>query len=205
MKTLSIYSLAVLCALFSGSPRAEGFNNENGLAGLVSNFHTETFDGVDVPIFTPVGNLFHDVQFGAESYVVNGINFGPHMVGNSINTLEYTGNDVPVSVLRFVTPMTAAAFAFITPFATESVFTAWYHGQAVESFTAATNSGDTPVNFYGFRGIVFDSITVYNGPYNEAVIDNVQMSAIPEPASLGMLLPGLALLGMAARRKRAGQ
>jgi hypothetical protein len=202
MKPLSFFSLALAGILFGGTLHAEGFNNEAGLAGMVSNFHTETFDGVSVPIFTPVGNLFNDVHFGSDSYVVNGINFGPHMDGNSINTLEYTGDDVPVSILRFNAPMRAAAFAFITPFATESVFTALYHGHVVESFTAATNSGDTPVNFYGFRGITFDTITVYNGPYNEAVIDNLQMSAIPEPASLGLLLSGLSLLAWRGRRKR---
>lgn len=203
MKTLSRTTLALLCAAFAGTLHAEGFNNENGLAGLVNNFQTETFDGVDVPIFTPAGDLFHPVRFGAESYVVSGINFGPHMLGNSINTLEYSGNDLPVSVLHFVAPVNAAAFAFITPFATESVFTALYQGRVVESFTAPTNSGDSPINFYGFRGFVFDTITVYNGPYNEAVIDNLQVSVIPEPASLGLLLSGLALLGV-LRRRRVG-
>jgi len=58
------------------------------------------------------------------------------------------------------------------------------------SFTAATG---------GSAGFSF----IDNGSDNQgALLDNVSVSAVPEPETYGMMLGGLALLGVVARRRR---
>lgn len=50
--------------------------------------------------------------------------------------------------------------------------------------------------------LVFTQKTPFGG--GSPIIDNVQISAVPEPASYALMLGGLALLGMHARKRRRG-
>ena len=98
--------------------------------------------------------------------------------------------------------MTEVAFGVATNPATTQ-FEAFYGGNLIESFSAATSYDGTTNSFFGFSGITFDEIRVTVGGDEQILIDNIQMgSTVPEPASLILLGTGLGAIGLAAWRRR---
>jgi hypothetical protein len=66
-----------------------------------------------------------------------------------------------------------------------------------------TPGGENEGAFYGIgRGSADIAAFVISGPF--AVVDDLQVAAVPEPSTWAMLLAGLALLGYSARRSRGG-
>ena len=80
---------------------------------------------------------------------------------------------------------------------------------------SASTHLDSLENYYGFTGLVFDEIRIdiTSNQGNQIVdnvfaLDNLQMVAagvptVPEPASVLLVLTGLALLGAVTRRRGA--
>jgi hypothetical protein len=80
-----------------------------------------------------------------------------------------------------------------------------FNGNVLESFNVSI---DTDVNNYDegkFVGFARASADIYrfglsNGTF---VVDNLTISAVPEPETYAMFLAGLGLLGAASRRRSA--
>ncbi len=68
-------------------------------------------------------------------------------------------------------------------------------GWETKSFSFTAVDSTSTLSFSGFAG---------NKAYG-AAIDNITVSSVPEPETYGMLLAGLGLLGMIARRKKAAK
>jgi PEP-CTERM motif/Protein of unknown function (DUF642) len=77
-------------------------------------------------------------------------------------------------------------------------------GSSTSSFTVAANDGFS--SFSMMANVVGGSINLMfenrGGDNVGALLDNVQITAVPEPSSAIMLLAGLAALGSVARRRR---
>lgn len=191
-----------LAALSSGVPvQADPLVNNVGLA---SPGHLITFSEIVLPEESPVTN----------QYAGLGVTFSPGLFYNtqpiffpteSLANFGSNETNNPASLL-FSQDLMAVAFAMQTNTGT-STFTALLDGVEVESFTAGTTLSILPdtsqaSNFYGFTNIVFDEVRILS---NTAFfqIDNLQFTAVPEPASLVLL--GLGALGLLGRRLRRGR
>ena len=132
----------------------------------------------------------------------------PNMSGNSIlNQAEL------ISWFSFSGPVSGAAFNFVST-GGDAIFTAFLGAVEVEQFTALTGIAND--NFYGFKDISFDSISIDTTAteYGSYALDNLQVASsleiaavtqVPEPESYAMFMAGLGLMGFIARRRKDGQ
>lgn len=188
--------LAAAAAQSEAAPITNGF-------GLSSPAQTITFDEFVFPAGTSITteysslgvtfspNLVYDAQLGGFP------NVSGHRLGN-FNPI------VDPFFIVFSTPQTEAAFAMVTNPGT-STFTALIGSTVVSSFSAATDTTSS-TNFFGFTGIVFDTIRIDVGGSNSAMLlDNLQSgtaAVIPEPTSLGLFGIGAGVMAVAAVRPR---
>lgn len=196
-KALAV-TLSALILTSVGTAQAASFNNGTGLSGT---FVTETF-GVGQPNNTAAGTLFAGLTFGPNIYTSNLYNGAFANFSGTVLT-NFFPCCTAVTEFSFNSNVSAAAFAFVTN-AGSSTFVAKLNGVTVESFSAPTNtSGST--NFYGFSGIVFNSIEIQSGGSNNAyALDNLQsVAAVPEPETYALMLAGLGLMGAVVRRRSA--
>jgi hypothetical protein len=107
----------------------------------------------------------------------------------------------------FSSPQLAAAFALVTTGPGTLNFTAMLGAATVETASVPTNF-NIPNNFFGFQNITFDRILVNyassGAPLDSSmVLDNVQLSPVPEPSSIVLgSLAGLGLFAQAWRRRQ---
>ena len=140
--------------------------------------------------FTP--NLFYSCQEGFDNITGN--------TATSFGCFGSGGDRVFSFSLKFSVDQTAAAFAMVS---NDSVWTfeALDDGVVVESFNAnAFFDTNGPNNFFGFTGIMFDEIRITSPDEDSMILDNVQLSSVPEPGALALL--GIAFAGFAASRRR---
>lgn len=73
------------------------------------------------------------------------------------------------------------------------------------SLNQISNWGSTPVTTtYQFNGVAGNSYHLYLSGFNGGMlVDNVSISAVPEPESMAMMLAGLGALGFMARRRQS--
>ena len=182
--------------------------------GLTSPGTTLTFEEIVLtPFGPPHGSAGNDPVLTSQ-YAAFGVNFSGFYYFNdnddtAFNTqfpLIYSydpagPNGVNRSLsIQFSSPVSQAALAVGSIDSPEdTTFGAYLGGVSQGSGTFPTSLGN-PNNYYGFTGIVFDElrITTFSGILQA---DNLQFSAVPEPATLSLLaLGGLGLLML--RRKR---
>ncbi|WP_341928635.1 PEP-CTERM sorting domain-containing protein [Methyloversatilis discipulorum] len=116
-----------------------------------------------------------------------------------------------IGELRFTfAELTASAGALVNHFANNdlpfSVVVSAYgdNNQIIESYTLAVSTGAASLNEGLFLGITRDVADIRSISFkgNGVVVDNLAVAApVPEPETYAMLLAGLGLIGMAARRR----
>ena len=84
-------------------------------------------------------------------------------------------------------------------------FDGWVGGvRTYQQDVFSTTTGPTLVSFVGWTGL--NVVTMSNGAganlNSQSAIDNLSVTAVPEPESYAMLLAGLALVGGLAQRRK---
>ncbi len=221
------FSLLAISALTIGgvsSMQASSFNNNVGLSGVGKTpAFTFTFDNAGLATNAIIGNqfAFAGVTFSTPLFydgnsAGGGCNFNDFS-GDCISNYSSTptggitqGPTTPFSIF-FATPQAFAAFALVTDNngQNNTTFQAFLGNTLVETaiFTTGSSVGQpsTVANYFGFYNTAtsFNRITVTTTGANLAIFDNLQVSAIPEPGTVGMLALGLGGVVAFARRRRA--
>ncbi len=225
MNTKAFSLLAISALTISGisSLQASSFNNNVGLSGVGKTpAFTLTFDGAGLAQNAIIGNqfAFAGVTFSTPLFYdgnsagggCNFNDFGVDCVSNfaSVRGTGITqGPTTPFSIF-FATPQAFAAFALVTDNngTNNTTFSAFLGNTLVETavFTTGSSAGQasTVANYFGFYNTTtaFNRITINTTGANLAIFDNLQVSNIPEPGTVGMLALGLGGLVAFAKRRR---
>jgi hypothetical protein len=186
----------VAMSLGMEAAHATAIQNSTGLTapGTVVNFGPPPVLANGTPldnIFASQGvtftNLFADSGFGGAA---------PHIVAQDAVNFQ-AGNGGPFTI-DFSSDVKSAGF-FLGTLPTTTTFEALLDNQVVETATALTDAVN-PNNFFGFTGITFDEIEVNIGGTGQGVLDNLEFTSVPEPATPALL--GAALLGLGLYRRR---
>lgn len=198
-------SIAAGAMLAAASPvRATPLTYSAGLVGLTS---VITFDGLADGSVVGAGYAGQGVTFGG-LFVTSqfGATLGGGTTAPAAANFDGQGTVNSPFTISFSTVMSDVAF-FLATDGYGATITSSLAGMTVESTGAGsfTPGGD---NYFGFTGSAFDTITVAVAGTGTAVIDNLQLggsapATVPEPATGGLLLAGLAGLGMVGARRRS--
>lgn len=196
-----VLPVAVLSLFTAAAADAAFFNNSTGLAtpSVTIDFseHTYPDDTVITTEFSDFGvtftpNLYYQTTFPG-GLVPNATapdltNFIPGPGSGLVN---------PFSI-NFSSPVSGAAFVLGTN-PNMTTFTAFLLGVQVDAGIAPTDLNNA-MDFYGFKGITFDKITVSVGGDGFAILDTLQI--VPEPSSWMLLVAGgIVLVGVTGLRR----
>ena len=127
-------------------------------------------------------NLYYDLNY-------SGL-FG-HMSGPDARSWTTNQFNRPDIAIHFNAPVTAAAFSFLASWPVTSNFTSYLNGAVVETFSAIAPADFGNLNdYFGFTNSYFDQIVIQATPSNSqnaSILDNVQFTSAPEPASIFLL------------------
>jgi hypothetical protein len=198
-------ALALLLSAPSSAAAQTFFQNGTGIA---SPTNTITFSEIPMASGTQIGSAYSSlgVTFSGVYYDPQSFS-APNIVSPSAGNFNFNNDPLvnPYSI-HFNAVQTEAALAVITNTATTS-FEALLNGTVVASGSAATNTVN-PNNFFGFTGGSFNEIRVtVVGSNGFSLFDNIEFNATPtqvtpEPISLALFAPGLAVVGFLKRRKK---
>lgn len=186
---------------FSSSAHAVFFNNA---AGLANPQQTITFESVMLSTNQPITTEFQGLGATFSNAFGNPdpSNSYPNVSGNRIGNFQSNVNQSGLFSVNFTSDLSEVAFAMVSQTGT-STFQALLNGSLVETATRLTSATDS-VNYYGFRDIVFNQVTISVLSNDRALmVDNLQtVTSVPEPESWTLLLAGVTLVSVAARRVR---
>lgn len=167
------------------------------------------FDEVSVPFLGNVTNQF--ASFGVE---FSGLVHFPFSVSPRANTSGAVLIDTGQvnATISFTQAVSDATFALTSTGGT-ATFTASLNGSVVETFTASlVNTSLSAINpnrvgnVFGFTDIEFDQISFTTVGTALTTLDNLSfnVSQVPLPASMPLMLSGFGLLVAVRRRRRNG-
>lgn len=177
---------------------------------------TITFDNADLSnvavrptIFTTQGFVFTSLDYevigGGVAPYSNGSNvlkFAPHDIvsGTETNAVTFRRQDAALFNLNSLEFSPGDYAGNDVKLGIKGVFA---NGSTVSGFVQAHNGGGlTPVDFEGWTGLASVVLTGNLLSQSYVQVDNINVTAVPEPASYAMLFAGLGLLGVVGRRAR---
>lgn len=197
---VTILSIAA-AATFTQPAFATFFNNS---AGLNNPDQTVDFESAVLAVNESVTNEFAGFGVTFDNAFANPdlSNSYPNINGNRIGNFRSNVGQSGLFTVHFSNVLSEVAFAMVTAPGT-STFRALLNGAEIDSVSAPTTFTST-VNFFGFRGITFDAITISVVSGDHALLlDSLQtVSAIPEPKMWALLLSGLILFILGVKQKR---
>ena len=190
-------SIAACAAFVAAGAQAAAFQNDTGLTAPTT---IETFDGSTFAEGTGAGSLFNGVSFSSNLVVTTMVTtmLDGAVPSFSGQTLANFSADAPLGEITFATAVRGAAFSLLM-YPGDAQFSAYLGQQLVEQ---ATLPVDYAGRYVGFTGITFDRI-VFGSETNRTgmAIDNLQITAVPEPGTTLLMTLGLIGIGLAARRR----
>jgi hypothetical protein len=199
-KTVFYTIAAVLIAAASSANAGIIYAN----AGLGSADTTLTFDEVVLANGTVLTTEYaaYGVSFSGLYYNSQGpASFGTAIAGNNVGNFPFPGSATinnPWSIL-FDSDVREASFGIVT-FPSNTLVEVLLDGAVIDFLAAGTDADGA--DFFQITGLVFDQIRVTSSNNDPgALMDNLQFSAVPEPASLALLSLGMLGLIGASRRK----
>ncbi|MGY6274995.1 CARDB domain-containing protein [Methylomonas sp. MgM2] len=164
---LFLFTAIIGIFVMPSSSNADFFQNQSGLS---ESHATISFDEHIFPNESVITTEYSDLQirFSPFAYYFSSAWDGPG-VASFLPNRPAPG----ARVIQFTQPQAGAAFQFWTYDGAIGTFQALLNGNVVESATAPVG-GSLPNNFYGFRGIKFDAISISTNAWPAWGIDNIQ-------------------------------
>jgi hypothetical protein len=224
MNKLSLLAISALTLSGIGSMQASNFNNAVGLSGVgITPLSTVTFDNAGFATNSNIATSFASAGVTFSSPTFYDGNSGGGFSGCAFNDLsgDCVSNFAVTSQafiaptsnqfsIFFVTPQVSAAFAVVTDNngINNTTFQAFKGASLVETRVSTTGSSagqpTTTPNFFGFYNTTgFDRVVLTTTGSNLVILDNVQLTSIPEPGTVGLLALGLSGVVAIARRRRS--
>jgi hypothetical protein len=221
LATLTLAALMAVCSVAQAAPIDA---SSATFAGTVIDFNFDDSYLATLPSLLIEGplDLGSGVTFYSDKYSEIGANVSNLEDNGLWSVIGNSNRDGYFIATNFTRNSGSIDFEFDTPMQQVGIFVNQYQaigqtnnafqilaydmiGNILESFTASVDTDAFGYDEGKFVGFARASADIYGFSLSDGliVVDNLTISAVPEPETYAMFLAGLGLLGAASRRRRA--